>query len=107
MELTQIAEHLWTVSKRIDNAPREIEKRAKEKAKTEYEYRQALAREMITLKEKYPATLVSDIARGNVSELKYKRDLAEGLYKSAIESSKALQAELSALQSIYRHQNDM
>lgn len=107
MELTQIAEHLWTVSKRIDNAPREIEKRAKEKAKTEYEYRQALAQEIIKLKQDYPATLVSDIARGNVSELKHKRDLADGLYKSAIESSKALQAELSALQSINRHLDNM
>jgi hypothetical protein len=43
------------------------------------------------------------VARGDVSEYKYKMELAETGYKSLIVKINAIQAEMNAYQSIYRH----
>ncbi|OSA65645.1 hypothetical protein B2H87_17540, partial [Clostridium botulinum] len=53
------------------------------------------------------ATLIPDIARGNVAELKFKRDVAEVTYKSCKDMLQGLQAELSGYQSILRVQEDI
>lgn len=52
-------------------------------------------------------TLIADLARGNVSKLKFKRDLAEFKYKAGRDKVQALQSEVSALQSICRRQDDI
>jgi hypothetical protein len=108
MELQQLNSMMIQTSNRINRATQEIYKMAKEKAQTEYEYRKALGQEIARLKaEGYQATLIPDVSRGNVAELKLKRDMAEVMFKSAIESMRALQAELSGLQSISRHQSEI
>nr|WP_150959325.1 hypothetical protein [Aneurinibacillus sp. XH2] len=105
MNLTDIAKEMYETSKRLDQASRVLYKMAKERAETERIYRMRLAQEMLSLKaEGMSVTLIPDIARGNVAELKFKRDVAEGQYKAAIESLEALKSRLSALQSIFRHQ---
>ena len=92
---------------RLSRTPKELEERAKTKAQAEYEYRKALSESILKYKgEGYPATLISDLARGEVAHLKLQRDLADGLYTSARESMKALQAELSGLQTITRYQDE-
>jgi len=108
MDHIDIAQEIRRVSKRLDKAPQVIFDNAKTFAEAEREYRLELAKEITRLRaEGLQATLINDVARGNVSDLKYKRDLAEGLYRSSLESSKALQAELSGLQSIYRRQDEV
>lgn len=108
MEFYQISQMIMQTSQRIDKATREIYKMAKEKAHTEFEYRQALAEEITRLKaEGMPVSVLYDIAKGNVADKLLERDLAEGLYKSSIESMRALQAELSGLQSILRYQDEI
>ena len=68
----------------IEKALKEQKKRAIKAAEKEAEYRKELAKEMYRLKElKMPATLIGDIARGNLSELRKERDLAEIELKAA------------------------
>lgn len=108
MDHIDIAKEIRRVSKRLDKAPQAIFDNAKAFAEAERVYRIELAKQITKLRsEGLQATLINDVARGNVADLKYQRDLAEGLYRSSLESSKALQAELSGLQSIYRRQDEM
>lgn len=108
MESVEIAKEIIRVSSRLDKVPQAIFDNAKTFAEAERVYRMELAKEITRLRaEGLQATLISDVARGNVAELKYKRDLAEGLYRSSVESSKALQAEMSGLQSILKVQSDV
>ena len=108
MELTQITKEIYDATKRLEQAGRKVYKMAKEKAETERAYRLALSQEEMKLKlEKMNVTLIGDIARGNVSDLKYERDLAEGKYKASIEALEALKAQTNALQTIVRFQSEL
>lgn len=108
MELTDIAQEIRRVSQRLDKAPKAIFEASREYAEAERDYRMELSKEITRLRaEGMNVTLVPDIARGNVSELKFKRDLAEGQYKASIESAKVLQSEMSGLQSIFRVQSEV
>lgn len=107
MDPILVKQEIYHLSKRLDNAPKGIHKAAKEFAEAERAYRKALSIEIMTLKANgLQATLIPDVARGNCSDLKYERDLKEGLYKSAIESSRVLQSEMSGLQSILRTEEE-
>ena len=108
MELIKVGEQLYKTSLRLDKAPAEINKQAKAYAEAEREYRQALSIEIMKLKaDGMAVSILGDVARGNVSDLKYKRDLAQGLFKGAIESKRALEAELSALQSLNKNYSEV
>jgi hypothetical protein len=108
MELTDIAQEIRRVSKRLDDAPKAIFNSSREFAEAERDYRKALSMEIIKLRsDGLPAQLCNEVAKGNVSDFLYKRDLCEGLYRSSLESCKALQAELSGLQSIMRYQDNV
>lgn len=110
MELQKVTELIMRASKRIDDATKVIYTLAKNKAETEEKYRIALAKEKLILKNEGMAiTLIDDIAKGNeeIAKLKFERDYAEDMYKSSIESLRALQSELSALQSILRVQQEV
>lgn len=105
MELTSITAEMYEVSKRLEQASKVLYKLAKERAETEREYRIELAKEITRLRaEGVSVTLVPDLSRGNTADLKFQRDLADGRYKSAIESLEALKSQLSALQSILKYQ---
>lgn len=110
MELQQLTTLILTASKRIDDATKAIYKLAKNKAETEEKYRIALAKEKLILKSEGMAiSLIEDIARGkeDIARLKFERDYAEDMFKAAIESLRALRSELSALQSLYRNQEEV
>ncbi|WP_010094500.1 hypothetical protein [Ornithinibacillus scapharcae] len=110
MELQKITNMIMIASERIDKATREVYKLAKNKAETEQKYRVALAKEILTLKaDGMKVTIIDNIAKGNeeIAQLKFERDYAEDMFKAAIKSLEALQAELSGLQSILRVQNDI
>lgn len=108
MELTSITKELHEASKRLNKGSKELFNLAKEQAETEAEYRRALALEIIDLKSKgINITLIPDVARGNTSEIKFKRDLAEARYVSGRESLKAIQSQITALQSILRVQEEV
>lgn len=108
MDLIHIAQQLYQTSQKLDLMPHEIYKRANQYAEAERDYRKALAMEEYKLRsEGLPATLIPDIARGNIADLKYERDKAEGLHRGAIESKRALEAQLSALQSLNKNHTEV
>ena len=103
-----VIQEMIVVAGRLKKAPKTIFKNAREYAEAEKVYRMELGKEITKLKaEGLQASLIPDVARSNVAELKYKRDLCEGLAKSSIESKRALESQLSALQSILKVTNDV
>lgn len=108
LDVINIKKEIWDSAKRLQSGSKEIFKLAKEQAEAEREYRRALALEIMKLKEeKMSVTLIPDVARGNTSELKFNRDLAEAKYTSARESLKAIATQMNGLQSILRTQEEM
>lgn len=108
LDLVSVKQEIFKGSKRLDDATKEIFRLAKTAAETERDYRVALAKEMMRLRdEKVPVTIINDVARGNLSELKFKRDLAKETYTAARDSLKGIQSQLSALQSILRSQEEI
>jgi len=108
MDHIKLVEDIRRVSQRLDKLPTELRKQAKAYAEKEHAYRVALSQTMLSLRaENMPATLINDVARGKVADLKFERDLAEALFKATVESSRAIQAEMSGLQSIYRRQDEV
>jgi hypothetical protein len=104
VELIQVTDEIYQLSKRLDKAASEVYKLAVEKANKEKTYRMELSKQITILKaEGLQAVLISDVARGNVADLKYERDLADGKYWSAIEALGALQSQLSALQTVSKY----
>lgn len=104
MELIQISKEMYETTKRLDKASKEIFKLAKAKAETERIYREALAKEIMTLRaESVQATLIPDLARGKVAFLKCERDLAHDMFKSAISALEAVKTQSSVLQTISKY----
>lgn len=108
MELHQITNEIYAISQRLDKATKALYKLGLEKAETERVYRMRLAQEMLALRaEGMPAAMISDVARGNLSDLLFQRDAAEARFKAAIESLDALKSQLTALQSILKYQEQI
>lgn len=108
MDTVSINTEIYTVAQRLRKSADAMFPLGRERAKTEREYRSALAKEMFKLKaEGIQATLIPDMARGNTAELKFNRDLAEANFKAAIEATRSLQVTISALQSINKYQTDL
>jgi len=75
--------------------------RGLEMASAEREYRKELAKEILIQRDKkVPVTIISDICRGKeyIAELKFNRDTAEVLYKSANERIQATKLELRIIE---------
>ncbi|MBY6800141.1 hypothetical protein FCV24_12845 [Clostridium botulinum] len=108
MELQTLTKAIWDTSRRIEDGVNTLAKKAKEYAEAEKEYRLALGKEILILRDQgIQTTLIPDIARGNTAKLKFKRDLSEATYKTCKEMLQGLQAELSGYQSILRIQQDI
>lgn len=108
MELKNITQELYHSSKRLEESSKEIFNLAKAMAEKERDYRKALAVEKIRLRDEgMPVGMIDDVARGNLADLRFERDLARETYIAAKEAMKAIQAQLSALQSILRIQEEV
>ena len=107
MELQNLTEELYKSAKRLSKSGDELFKLAKERAESERNYRQALAKRIVMLKESgQSVTLIGDIARGECSELKFERDLADARYSAGRELAESLRTEVSALQTILKYQTE-
>jgi len=78
----------------------ELLKLSEKKAATERDYKVALAKEIIELKADYPVTLIPKLAERNVAELKYKYDVADGVYRACLESIKDIRGAIDSYRSI-------
>jgi hypothetical protein len=89
-------EHLLNV------AIRELSQRGRAFAAAERDYRVALAQKMLMEREnKIPVTIISDICRGNpeIAALRFERDVAEAMYKSALEAINAYKLQIRIIES--------
>ena len=108
MELTDISKDLLRQTKNADELAKLLPELAQQVAETEKYYRLQLMREIMTLKEqKFPATLIGDISRGQTADLRYKRDLARETNKAYHKMASIYSSNQSALQSILRHQAEV
>ncbi len=103
MEVVQTVESLKEATERLSLSTKKVFVLARERAETEQVYRKELAKEIMTLRHQgVQATLIGDIARGNVADLKFKRDSAHEIHRSAMSSIDALKVEIQAWQSILK-----
>lgn len=108
MDLVNITKELYEGSKRLQKSSEQIFLLAKEVAETERTYRVALAKEKMKLREEGLAVgLIEDVARGNVADKRFERDLANLKYVAGRDSMKAIIAQQNALQSILRNQREV
>jgi hypothetical protein len=88
--------------KLLDNSIKMLRKTGSDYAKAYTDYRVALAKELLILKnEGYAITLAGDIARGKpeIAHLKFEEISKEAIYKANMESINALKLEIKILQS--------
>lgn len=108
MELSGLARELYDSSKRLEKGSTEIFNLAKAMAEKERDYRNAMAHEIMRLKDEgMSISLINEVARGNLAGLKFERDLAEAKYTAGRESLKAIAVQVNALQSILRIQSEV
>ena len=104
MEIITVINEIYLASRRLDQASKEIFKLAQNKAESESNYRKELSKKIMELKfSGMSAGLIPDIARGEVSDLLLKREVDEGLYQSARESIRAIETQISALQTVSKY----
>lgn len=88
----------------LDNSIKMLRKTGSDYAKAYTDYRVALAKELLILKnEGYAITLAGDIARGKpeIAHLKFEEISKEAIYKANIESINVLKLEIKILQEQY------
>lgn len=88
----------------LDNSIKMLRKTGSNYAKAYTDYRVALAKELLILKDEgYAITLAGDIARGKpeIAHLKFEEISKEAIYKANIESINVLKLEIKILQEQY------
>ena len=86
---------------KLDISVKSLRKTGSDYAKAYTEYRVALAKELMILKEEgYAITLAGDIARGKpeIARLKFKEISTEAIYKANQESINALKLQIKIIQ---------
>ena len=92
---------LLNKTKLLDNSIKMLRKTGSEYAKAYTDYRVALAKELLILKnDGYAITLAGDIARGKpeIAHLKFEEISKEAIYKANMESINALKLEIKIIQ---------
>lgn len=108
LELTNITSKIFEACTNLETGARMIFTYAKSAAEAERDFDKAFALKILDLSEKKtPATLVRDIAKGELSDIKFKMDLAAMTLDSCKRSLSAQESQLSALQSILKYQTEV
>lgn len=84
----------------LEKALKELGRRGRAKADSEQKYRIALAQEILIKRDKgFPATLISDLCRGekHIAKLKFERDVADTMYTAALEAINAYKLNIRVL----------
>ena len=98
--MNDLREEIRVKSKQLDEAVERIPASGRCFAQSEQEYRIALARRILEERSKgTPVTIISDICRGDreIARLRFERDCAEVVYKSALEAINAMKLQLRML----------
>ena len=87
-------------SRMLDTAVKELGTRGRAYAQAEHDYRVALAEKTLLERDKgTPATICSDVCRGDrrIAKLRLERDIAEVVYRSALEAINAIKLQIKIL----------
>ena len=85
----------------LSNTVKFLIKKGTNKAESEKNYRMALQQEILIQRDnKVPVTIINDICRGKpkIADLKLKRDIADVMYQTTLESIYATKLELRILE---------
>lgn len=85
----------------LDKALALFGKRGRESAEAERQYRIALAKKILIERDKgTPVSIISDICRGEpeIAKLKFERDVADTMYKSAGEAINVFKLNIKVLE---------
>lgn len=108
MELINITAKIFEACANLETGAKMIFSYAKSAAEAEREYDKAFALKIMELKDKgIPATIIKEKAKGDLSDIKFKMDLAAMTYDSCKRSLSAQESQLSALQSILKYQSEV
>ncbi|WP_068505899.1 hypothetical protein [Paenibacillus kribbensis] len=108
MELSSVIQEVSEAAIRLESSADALFKLGKDKAEAERDYRSKLAQEILKLRtEGVPVSIVTDVAKGNVSEYLFKRDVTESSFKAGIEVADAIKVRISAYQTILKYQSDI
>ena len=91
---------IGTKSAMLDTAVKQLGIRGKAYAQAERDYKVALAQKIILEREKgTPVTIISDICKGDIeiARLRFERDCAEVVYKSALEAIQSIKLQIRIL----------
>lgn len=100
MAMVDPISEVWRRSEMLEVALKECKTRGRAAAEAEQTYRVKLAEKILLLREdKYPATLIGDLARGDreVAQLKFERDCAEVVYDNAKEAVNVFKRQIDVL----------
>ena len=92
------------LQKQLDKSIKLLRQTGEQYAKAYTDYRVALAKELLLLKDEgYAITLAGDIARGKpeIAKLKFNEISKEAIYKANLESINALKIEIKVLSNQY------
>lgn len=84
----------------LDAAVKQLGVRGKAYAQAERDYKVAMAQKIILEREKgTPVTIISDICKGDteIARLRFERDCAEVVYKSALEAIQSIKLQIRIL----------
>lgn len=100
--MNDLVTEIGNKSRMLDVAIEELKKRGQEYAEAEKAYRIALARRILKEREKgTPMTIISDVCRGSaqIAGLRFERDCAEVVYKSAMEAINSMKLQIRLMDS--------
>lgn len=100
--MNDLVTEIGNKSRMLDVAIAELKKRGQKYAESEKAYRIALARRILEEREKgTPVTIISDICRGStqIAGLRFERDCAEVVYKSAMEAINSMKLQIRLMDS--------
>lgn len=108
MDLVNVTQEIHAASKRLSKSADALFGLGRAKAEAERDYRLALSQEILRLRaDNVPVSIVTDLAKGNVADALFQRDLSEAQFKAGIEAADAIKVQVSALQTILKYQTDV
>ena len=96
----ELIQEIGTKSAMLDTAVKQLGVRGKAYAQAERDYKIALAKRIMEERAKgTPVTIISDICRGDseIARLRFERDCAEVVYKSAQEAIQSIKLQIRIL----------
>ena len=101
MELHELEKLLMQNNKALFLKVKEQPELVEQAAQAEHDYTVALAQSITELRIKgEPATLIGDLARGQVAKFRYNRDVRRGISDACREAIRAYQTKISGIQTL-------